>query len=78
VSEGIRGIQQHDIQITVQRQMLKTIVEDDYLRAKVVTGISTAPVAVLANKDGDSREGTSQEIGLIPCRPPVEERTMVA
>jgi hypothetical protein len=57
--------------------MLKTVVEDDYLRAKVFTGISTAAVAVLANEYGDSRQGTRQEIGLVPCCPPVEERTMV-
>jgi hypothetical protein len=76
MSEGIRGIKQHNIQIPVQCQVLKSIIEEHHLRPEVLAGITPAAVAILANEDGDSWEGLCQQIGLIPDDAPGEARAI--
>src|SRR5215471_16518439 len=74
--KGIAGVNQHNIQIALQRMMLKTIIEDQHLRPKLLIGIVPSTIAILANQYWDPREGTRQKIRFIPGCLPVEQGTM--
>jgi len=71
-AKGIAGVDQHNIEITVQGMMLKTVIQDEDFGTKVRTGILSCLIAILTNQDGHARQRTRQEIGLIPSGLPVE------
>ena len=56
--------------------MLKTIVENQDLSAKLLIRIAPRAIAILADQHWHPGEGARQEIRFIPCCLPVEQRTM--
>ena len=56
--------------------MLKTIVENDDLGAKLLVGIAPRAIAILADQHWHPGERARQQIRFIPCFLPVEQRTM--
>jgi hypothetical protein len=53
--EWVRGINEHDVQVTRQTIVLKPIIQNNHLRAKMLTGMLAACEAIPAYQNRDSR-----------------------
>jgi hypothetical protein len=56
--------------------MLKPIVENQYVSAKLLVRIAPRAIAILANQHWHPGEGARQQIRFVSCCLPVEERAM--
>ena len=53
VSEGICGVNQHDIDMRFEHEILESVIENENIRTEVVNGINTGFYSVFINQNGD-------------------------